>query len=199
MRNILFFYLSLFLLSTNFSFAETLDDINTKLSKPAFLHAQFTQEKFLKVLTLPLKSEGQFWISQSQGIVWLVEKPIYSQVTITPQGISLSDKQSQKTAKSMEYIGKLLQNLLAGDLNKLEEEFTITVLNNNAKGEWVINLEPKSLLLRKGIHNITLSGNTFITQLVLHEATGDKTDIRFHNATALKTLPIEATDAFSKI
>jgi outer membrane lipoprotein-sorting protein len=200
MRKLSLLFLFAFFLSALTTHADDLDTINKKLLKPEFLQAGFTQNKFLKILTLPLVSNGTFWISQKNGVVWLMEKPTYSQVVITPAGVSFSDSQNQRTAKSMEYVGKILQGLLSGDLGKINEQFTITVKNiGNTDDNWQIELEPKSVLLRKGIQSISMTGNTFIAQLILHEATGDRTEINFHDIQSLKTLPPEISNAFKAI
>lgn len=180
--------------------SDDLTIINTRLLKPEFLQAAFTQNKFLKILTTPLVSSGTFWISQKHGVVWQMEKPMHSQVVITPKGARFSDSQAQKTAKSMEYVGKILQGLLSGDLQKINEQFTITVKENgNIDKNWQIELEPKSLLLRKGILSISMTGNQHIERLVLHEATGDKTEIHFHDIQSLKALPPEINNALDAI
>ncbi len=200
MRKISILILSVSLLTAFPALAGDLETINKKLLKPEFLQAAFTQNKFLKILTMPLVSNGTFWISQKNGVVWLMEKPAHSQIVITPTRVSFSDNQTQKTAKSMEYVGKILQGLLSGDLAKINEQFNITIKNTgDANNNWLVELEPKSLLLRKGIQSISMTGNIYIDQLILHEATGDRTEINFHDIQALKTLPPEINNAFKAI
>jgi outer membrane lipoprotein-sorting protein len=180
--------------------ANDLENINKRLQKPDFMQAAFTQNKHMKVLNMPLVSNGTFWISQKNGVVWLMEKPTHSQLVITPDGVSFSDQQTRKTAKSMEYVGKILQDLLSGDLQKINQQFAITIKNNGtADNNWLIELEPKSVLMRKGITTISMTGNHFIDQLILHEASGDVTEIKFHDIQPLKALPLEISNAFNAI
>ena len=179
--------------------ADELETINQRVLKPENMEASFNQKKYLKILTTPLVSAGHFWISRKNGVVWQVEKPFYSRVVITGDGVSLSDKQSQRIAKSMEYIGKILHSLLSGDLMKIKEQFTVLVKNTGKNNtDWEIELEPRSVLMRKGIEKISMSGNEFIKQLILHEATGDKTEITFSDTYAMNALPVEVLNAFGK-
>jgi len=172
--------------------ADAIHDINQQLQQPDFLTAQFTQHKYLKILKTPLISNGHFWISKNQGIIWQVEKPIFSQIILNKKGIEFSEQQSTQTSKSMEYVGKLLQGLLSGDMQALQAQFDITVIQAaNTKTDWEIQLTPKSALLKKGIQAILLSGNQYIHRITLNEASGDKTDIQFIEPTALTALPNE--------
>lgn len=168
---------SLLLLLASYTFAETaaLQAIDARLSKPALLQGDFEQKKSIRILSRPLLSTGEFSVVRGQGVVWTIQQPMASQLIISAQGIEGADIGDNR---AMAYIAKILNQLLSGDIAVLEQQFTINVEQQNEAG-WAITLLPRSSLLAKAISQVDLRGQQHIQHLLLHEASGDKTEVNF--------------------
>lgn len=168
---------SLLLLLSSYSLADAaaLQAIDKQLSKPALLQGDFEQSKHIRILARPLISTGRFSVVRDQGVVWAIEQPMASQLIISAQGIEGADIGDNR---AMGYIGKILNQLLSGDIAVLEQQFTITIQQQD-ESVWAITLLPRSSLLAKAISQIDLSGRQHIQHLLLHEASGDKTEVNF--------------------
>lgn len=170
-----------------------LQAINAGLAKPALLQGRFEQKKTLKVLLAPLISTGEFSVVRGQGVVWNLQSPMRSQLVITGEGIQGADVGHNR---AMSHIGKILNQLLSGDLAVLEQQFNVSVERQDEDG-WMLNLVPRSVILQKAIASVTLSGQRHIQQLVLNEASGDNTAVRFSALTESETVPESISHVFT--
>ena len=174
--------------------AESLTDIAAKLAQPALLQGQFEQKKSIRVLAMPLVSTGTFSVVKNQGVVWQLEKPASAQLIISEDGIKGADLGDNR---AMSHVGKILNQLLSGDLAVLEEQFVVSI-KENTSDNWALSLVPRSLILQKAIREINLNGDRYIKQLILQEATGDQTIVSFSALVESETLPESIRHVFSK-
>lgn len=177
--------LSLLLLLSGVSFADALQNISEQLAQPALLQGQFQQKKRIKVLAAPLVSTGEFSVVRGEGVIWNLQKPMASQLIITASGIKGADIGD---SRAMSHIGRILNQLLSGDLAVLEQQFTVAVTQQD-EGGWALRLTPRSLILQKAISHIELNGQRHIQQLLLFEASGDNTEVTFSALTESDTVP----------
>lgn len=171
-----------------------LDNIAKRLAQPALLQGQFEQKKSIRVLAMPLVSSGVFSVIKNQGVIWNLEKPMTSQLLISSDGIKGADLGENR---AMSHIGKILNQLLSGDIAVLEQQFVVNVLQNDDKG-WALALVPRSLILQKAIKEISLNGDRYIKQLILHEASGDQTEVNFSSLVESETIPDSISHVFTR-
>lgn len=159
-------------------YADKLQTIEQQIEKPEKLLAQFSQAKHIAALSRPLVSTGKMWLVKNQGLAWLTESPIQSQVFITQNGISGIDTQGTLKNKAFEQIGALLNTLFNGDLAQLQEQFEINIISQNEQ-QWHIGLTPKSSIVQSFMQGIELKGSRYIESVLLLESESQKTQITF--------------------
>lgn len=152
--------------------AAEVTDISELLVQPEALTGQFVQEKHMQLLSMPLKSGGSFVVVKNTGVVWQLEQPVNSTMTITEHGLKGVDIEDNR---AMQYVGKLLMQLLSGDFSALDKQFVLQVSLDNQ--QWQLQLEPRSALIKKAVLSITLSGSRYIQTITLNENGGDHTVI----------------------
>src|SRR3990167_3251085 len=81
---ILFIFMSMSFMSVGFAAGENnFKAVQMQLSKTAYLTGHFVQIRDIKLLSSPLKSEGDFTFSKKKGLVWKQLKPFQSTLTVT--------------------------------------------------------------------------------------------------------------------
>jgi hypothetical protein len=75
-------------------------------------------------------------------------------------------------------VNALLMALVAGDLPALADSFTLEE-TLAADGRWQLVLVPRKDALRQVFTRITLAGDRFVREVVIEEAGGDATTLRF--------------------
>jgi len=143
------------------------------------INAKFEQIKEIEVLSKPLRSYGFMWMSETNNLVWQVNKPIKSTMVINAQGMSQYDRYDKKLAKqkmmSMEGVSSIFLNLAKGDLKELEKEFD---MNWDCQSEeWQVTLKPKENKIADFLSTLSISGSNRIEKLSYTEVRGDITHI----------------------
>lgn len=177
-----------------FADSAALQAIDQQLSKPVLLHGHFEQRKSIRILANPLLATGEFSVVRNQGVIWNMQQPMASQLIISAKGIEGADIGDNR---AMGYIGKILNQLLSGDIAVLEQQFTINIVQQDEQG-WAITLLPRSSLFAKAIRQIDLSGQQHIHHLLLHEASGDKTEVNFTALVESESVPDHIAHVFNQ-
>lgn len=170
--------------------AADIKGVSQQLAQPTALVGQFAQEKHMQLLSMPLKSSGSFVVIKDVGVVWKLEQPVQSTMTITEQGLKGVDIEDNR---AMQYVGKLLMQLLSGDFSSLEQQFKLVAAVEDE--QWQLVLEPRSSLIKKAVESILLSGGSYINSIELHESGGDKTVIQLLNQQEYDQAPKDALNA----
>ena len=172
----------LFLLFTLFStqlFAFSQNELVTQLQQPQNVQGSFTQLRFLKSLTKPITTSGQFTLVKSKGLLWQMEKPFATTLKVTPTGIQQWNGSAwvgnQKFGQSDQI--KLFLGLLSGDISALSAQFDTAV--SGSKANWTLKLTPKTLIMQQIFTQIQLRGGDLVTEIELAETQGDRTQIQF--------------------
>ena len=94
------------------------------------LQGRFIQERQLKGLSSPLKSEGSFLLAPGKGLVWRTELPIQTVTVITPaeirQIINGSEVQRVEAAR-VPFVSRfydMLNGALLGDWSAMRHDFS---------------------------------------------------------------------------
>lgn len=166
--------------------ADLLSAILTELAKPAVVHAEFTQEKQLRVLSRPINSRGQVTIARGAGLIWQIESPLRMSIAIGEQQMIETDSTGKRRVlggdgnRLQAEIGRVFRSLLTADQSVLERYFAL-----RAEGDmqhWRIELTPASAELGKFIRMLQLTGSTHIESIRVDEPNGDTTLIRLQDS-----------------
>jgi len=175
--------------------ALTLDELQQKLMTEQPLRGDFSQSKTLQIFDRPLVSKGTFLLSHEQGLVWQQMHPF--SVLLVLANNKLSQQFADQAPEIIEakdnpmvfYFSHLFLAIFKGDLNALNEQFELTLKNNNEG--WVLHLKPNSAPLNKVFSTIEIHGGEQINKLNLIELNGDITLISF---THISNLPAQLSE-----
>ncbi|MDW5416442.1 outer membrane lipoprotein carrier protein LolA [Iodobacter sp. CM08] len=165
--------------------------VKERLTQPAVLRGYFEQNKQVAGFKKPLISRGDFIVARDKGVLWRTKTPFAGTLRLSRDEIvakqgdgEVAFRLSASKEPSVRMINGLLFSLLNGDVSSLGELFKIEGSVNGKS--WQLLLTPKQAALGKIMRKIALSGDQFVRQIDLDEASGDQTTIRF---TAQNTEP----------
>ena len=179
--------------------ADVAADIQRRLKPFQTLHGRFEQSKQLRGIRRPLKSSGRFVVAKGQGVLWISEKPLSSQLRITEQGLAIFAKGVRQkgldgTGAPQHLIGQVALSVFSSDIQAMQAHFD---LSGALKGDgWTGQLKPKDAAMAKAIQRIDLSGSAFAEALTLQEANGDLSHIMFSGVKADQALTDEEKKLF---
>ncbi|WP_299802732.1 outer membrane lipoprotein carrier protein LolA [uncultured Shewanella sp.] len=178
--------------------------LSEQLSPSLQAKGEFTQHRYLKVLKKPLVSQGEFIFAKDLGIIWQQTTPFASTlilkdkrlIQIDSQGnVSINDAEQTGSGSQMsDVMPKLLNALLSGDIEQLEQHFNLSLVRaetNSADSLWQLGLQPIDPLIAKALPKMVLIGNENIQSLVLFSANGDRSEIAF---SAIDERPLTPSD-----
>lgn len=172
--------------------------LTQQLANIAVLRGEFVQEKHLRGLQLPLRSEGRFVLAREQGLLWSLQRPLQRDYRITVQGVSLWQQgqwQAQGNQDAAARQSRLFLAVLRGDEQELRDEFDLQ-LQGNADG-WLLTLQPKSLLLKQIFQRIEVRGDQHVRSIELLETQGDRTLMRMGKVREDRELQADEQAAFA--
>jgi hypothetical protein len=162
------------------------------------LRGSFVEERHLQGFRGPMRSEGQFTVAPSHGLIWDVEKPFPSTTIITTFGLTQTIQGQQVTHLSAQKIPFLLHlydmlgGALAGSWQPLEADFKVVQTEDEAG--WRAVLTPRQTdNLAMPYNTITVRGHRFVEQVVLAKSDGDFDTIIFSDP-ALSQRPLSAAE-----
>jgi len=157
--------------------------IQAMLAKPAVMCGRFDQTKTLAGMKKPLASNGRFCVVAGKGVLWRTLKPFPSTLRLTRdeivnyQGDRVAMRLDAKTEPTVRMINNVLFSLLSGDLAQLESLFEVDGAVDASS--WNVSLKAKQAALEKAIGTIKLDGGAYVKNIVMSEASGDRTAIVF--------------------
>ncbi|MFT6984725.1 MAG: hypothetical protein ACJAT7_000526 [Psychromonas sp.] len=194
-------FVALFFLFSIAAQALTLSDLQQKLTAHTLLRGDFTQTKTMQMFNQPLLSRGTFLLEQNQGLLWRQAEPFPVSMVLVKEKLSqqFGDQPAEviiaKDNPMVFYFSHLFLSLFKGDLDGLSGQFEMKL---SAKDEhWLLLLTPKSAPLNKVFASISIAGDEFVDLLVLHELSGDISEIKFsQQQISPNTLSEEEQNAF---
>lgn len=156
----------------------TIENLLPQLKLSAQSQGSFTQFKHLKVLKIPIISNGQIIIAPELGLLWKTYQPIISTLRITEHDI-FEIKDNALVAKSQQASKQFSRYLFAmfkGDWAVLSNDFILD-FSGDSKSNWQVSLVPKSEQVKKLFTKITINGTTSINKISLFELSGNYTEI----------------------
>lgn len=151
------------------------------------VQGEFQQQKTLKGLSYPLKTQGHFVFWKSHGLYLANEKPFFNATTITTEAMinwqadgtgSVSQEQNGFIQRE---INKTLLAFFSADVAAIEQHFEASWVFE--KDDWQLTLTPKLDMIKKHMTSAIMHGNRFLNQLDVTAANGDVTHIDFSKIT----------------
>lgn len=191
----------IFMLITSSLFAtQSLENISKTVLKDDIIIAKFTQEKTISGLAKPLKSTGELILWGDKGVLWTVHTPFPSTLFLSKNGIF----QVEGTQKTKLITGNQQNNLMLNILPKILSgnfsaitEFDVKLLSPAGATKWKVQLIPGASIA-KVIDSLTIAGETFINQITIQRANGDKDVISLHNQSVKKKIPTHLEAIFNE-
>lgn len=171
-------------LSACASAADLMADVRARLAQPSVLRGEFEQSKQVQGFKKPLQSKGDFLVARDRGVIWRTREPFAGVLKLTAneivatQGGDVAFRLSANTEPTVRVINGLMFALLNGDVTALGEQFKMDG-SVDAKS-WTLTLVPKQAAFAKILTRVELGGDQYVRRVVLDEANGDRTTIRFH-------------------
>lgn len=159
--------------------------VQQRVAKVDVLRGEFQQEKQVAGFNNPLRSQGRFLLARDKGVVWSTLKPFPSEVVLTRDRI-LSRQADGSTRVELDgsqqpalrSVNAMMFALVSGDVQALSAQFKVSVQLQGSDA-WQMRLEPKSAMLGKAFSALQLKGDRFVREVVIEEASKDRTTIRF--------------------
>ncbi len=166
------------------------------LQKPANVQGAFTQQRYLKSLSKPMTTNGQFVLIPKRGLLWHMQKPFENRLRVRADGIMQWNGKSWVAANQSKMNGqsqqiRLFLDLLGGNTQGLEKQFDLQLSGSQQK--WTLRLNPKTALMKQIFNHIEISGDSVVRRIELNEKQGDRTVMQFNQVQTGKEL-----DAFAK-
>lgn len=162
------------------------------LRQAAALRGEFSQRKFLHELPQPLVSSGDFLVARGLGVIWHTRVPFDSELVLTPQALVQRDAGAEAlrvdaaTQPGLGAVAQVFDALFALDLPQLGQRFSL--YGEPGKDGWILGLKPREAALAQAMSAVVVQGRAEPQHIVLHEASGDRTEIEFSHQTAAASL-----------
>ena len=158
------------------TYALTPTELTAHLQQPSTVQGQFVQQRYLKNITKPMQTSGEFALKKQVGLYWHVQK--------TWRNSSQSGQAAQV---------KLFMAVLGGDTQELAKQFNLSV--SGSLKNWTLTLQPKTAIMKQVFENISIQGDQVVRQVQLREKQGDRTVMIFQNPKINQTLNPSAESA----
>ena len=187
-------FLTVFLISfisTTSIFSQSQSEIKERIisaiKSTNTIECNFSQTKHLKILKQELSAKGKLFFTDTDCIRWQYTSPqSYSIVINRNKMLVESDKNKTITDinknRIAREIAKIMKQALQGNFLQKEDEFEVSIVNNNSSME--ITLKPKKQEIKRMFSLIKLyvSHSTYmINRVEISERSGDLTTISFSN------------------
>jgi hypothetical protein len=184
------YFSALFLVAAGATAAPALTSrIEAMLARPAQMCGRFDQTKQLAGMKRPLASNGRFCVVAGKGVLWRTLKPFPNTLRLTRDeivtyhGERVAMRLEAKQEPTVRMINSVLFAMLGGDMKQLETLFEV---DGSIDTDWHVALKARQPGLAKAIGAISLDGGTYVKNIHIVEASGDRTDIVFSD---IKTGP----------
>jgi outer membrane lipoprotein-sorting protein len=160
--------------------------LRESLARTQKLSARFKQSRHWAALQDALVTEGTFHYQKGGRLVWHTEPPNESELVLDGSTAvirypALGTTQTLDFAAEpgMARVFESIRAVLQADLERLRPLFA---LNIERKAPLSLSLEPRTKELAEVVQRIRLAfdGQLRLTQVVLEESSGDRTEISFH-------------------
>jgi hypothetical protein len=162
-----------------------LESVQKELSQSSTIKGEFVQTRYIKILSSPVVSKGNFILSKREGLTWKQTTPFVSSLIVTNNKLiqKMGESDPVIITKEQEPIvfsfTKIFLSIFQGETDKVKEYFYIYFKGN--KSSWEIALRPRTSPLNKAIMSINVLGARFVKKVIITEVKGTKMVIKFSN------------------
>ncbi len=153
------------------------------------LTAKFTQQRHLKGIPHPLKSEGSMILYEGHGLIWTTAKPFPNTILITKKGLyQLEENMKIEMVKAGgdSAMFDAMANIFSIAPGKEVEGFNLEELPATDQ-KWKLRLVPKSQQVSNFIQSITVEGKEYISHITISRPNGDHDEIALAEHTLEKS------------
>lgn len=161
-----------------------LREVSERLARDTTLARHFVQEKHLKILKRPIRTEGVMLYRADEGVCWHTEQPVLSTLVLGREQLRQLDESGANamviTAEQQPALfgfTQLFFSLLAGRVDGAAEQFELRIAGDSE--QWQLGLVPRSSLLQRFIARMQLDGGARVDTVVVTDPGGDNSVIRF--------------------
>lgn len=164
-----------------------LAEITARVADRPVMRADFSQTKTLAAMRKPFRIAGHVTYARDAGVLWQVTAPYAVTYLIDARGAAEIDASGRrKTGGGRDnagaaQAGQIMQALLSADLAPLQSSFALAPARQDSG--WQVTLTPHHAELARHLARIVVRGDTAVDQVDIHEAGGDRTEIRFTEIT----------------
>ena len=164
---------------------QELSQVLTQVTSYDEVSGDFKQIKTIKKLNREFVSSGTFRISKKSGIVWSMQKPFVSEMTVNDSGIF--ERSANGTVKTIStkdnpvfaQFSKVIQAVFFGNLSELESRFSL-FYEKTPNGSR-IGLVPREATIRKVVANIVMDMSANLDKVVITDGEGSPVTYEFTN------------------
>lgn len=160
--------------------------VQSALAANKVYRARFTEEKRIKVLRRPLRSEGRLVFATGRGLWRQLTRPFAQEIVVTRAGISqrFADGRTEvvdltKQPVAQAFVDAMLL-IASGDLEGLRTHFELFF--TGTEEAWTLGFRPRGEPLSRVIATMVLTGTQAkLSTLTVTEQSGDTTLTRYHD------------------
>jgi outer membrane lipoprotein-sorting protein len=179
-----------------------LEALMNRFASSGGVRAHFQEIKYLSLLSVPIESEGMLYFAPPSRLARYTSRPGKARVVVNGERAVFDNQTGHQEVdiESSEVASHLVGNLvvlLRGDLHGLLARYHVALRDDSQ--EWVLELEPRSRVVRSMIEFIRVRGRgAELIEMETRESSGDKTITRFSQVeTGIDFAPAELNRIFS--
>lgn len=170
-----------FFTAVGFAGDNPLLDLQNRYRQATFLSANFTQEKQTAFISQPLTATGNFQFAKDKGLIWAVKTPFSSRTLFAGGDVFIADDngnwQVGDNDRINQAVADILTQLLSGNWENLDKQFTQQPTQTLANGDWSVTLSPTGMWVKKALKAITLQGNDNLKHIALTDKQDNQTTL----------------------
>lgn len=160
------------------------------------IKSDFVQEKHLSLLSDKITSKGKFWFKKDNRVRMEYQSPTYYLMIINGKNVRIKDSRSDKSIstggnKLFEQISRITADCVQGNVLN-NRDFTAKVLESDK--QYLLQLTPTARSMKEFFSTIELlvdKKDLGVTKIVMHEASGDRTEMIFTKKELNAAIPDE--------
>jgi hypothetical protein len=161
--------------------------LSSYLPEGCYHAGEYQQHKTLAGMDKPLITDGSFAFNCNQGLIWHTQSPITETIIYKAQGDHLMVRADGSTqvldSHAQRALGKILNNLIGGNSDYLQQTFSIVEKGSSIKKEdsvkeSSVELTPKNKQMQKFLHSLSITPQADSVNITLQLAEQETIAIR---------------------
>lgn len=156
--------------------------VGKRLGAETAVEQRFVQEKRLRILKRPLRTEGLMLYRAGRGVCWHTERPVISTLVLGEDELRQVSDERELILKAEQQpalfsFSRLFFSALSGQVNDLTDQFELRAAGTEER--WQLGLSPRAEALRRFIGRMELRGGERVERVLMTDRDGDLTEISF--------------------